>query len=315
LVALAQRLADEALILEAIHCRWSTAFFRGDVLNAMADALDGIKHYDLARHQWLGAQFGGHDPGVCANTSVGLSFVQLGRTKEAVECLERGLALARRLNQPTSLAFALASSIQAYTVMDDLAAIRRLSVQMLEVGEKFDLPPQRAISAFLSGWLNVREGELGIGHQAMETQFARVMAMGSIPQLYAGLLATGRLAVGKAADALELIDAILPTFAEPGVGFYLPELHRLRGESMLRLDPSRRDEAVRDLQTAIAFATGQNALLFRLRAAVSLARAEDRAGSSGKASSFLTEAIDAFPAEADCAELASARQMLSPHPR
>ena len=31
LVLLGQRSGDEALLLEAIHCRWSTAFFRGDV--------------------------------------------------------------------------------------------------------------------------------------------------------------------------------------------------------------------------------------------------------------------------------------------
>ncbi len=31
LVALAQHSGDEELLLEAYHCRWSTAFFRGDV--------------------------------------------------------------------------------------------------------------------------------------------------------------------------------------------------------------------------------------------------------------------------------------------
>ena len=31
LVTLAQRSGDSDLLLEAYHCRWSTAFFRGDV--------------------------------------------------------------------------------------------------------------------------------------------------------------------------------------------------------------------------------------------------------------------------------------------
>ena len=129
--------------------------------------------------------------------------------------------------------------------------------------------------------------------------------MGSIPQLYAGLLAAARLSTGAAAHALEPIDAILPTFTEPGVGVYLPELHRLRGECLLGLDSSRIDEAVRDFQSAIAFAKQQNALLFRLRAAVSLVRA------GNKHFSFLKEAIGAFAAEADSPELIAARGMLS----
>ena len=310
LVALAQRSADEALILEAIHCRWSTAFFRGDVLNALSDALQGIKHYDPARHDRLGAEYGGHDPGVCANTSAGLSFAQLGRIEQAIECLERGLALARQLNQTTSLAFALTTAIQNYAIIDDLPAVRHLAAQLLEIGQKFDLPPQRAISVFMSGWVTVREGEPRAGLPDMEAEFARVTAMGSIPQLYAGLLASGRLIAGDAAHALEPIDAILPTFTEPGIGFYLPELHRLRGECLLRLEPPRLDEAVRDFQSAIAFATRQNAVLFRLRAAISLARAWKRAGTAEKASPLLDEAVAAFPAEADARELVAARELL-----
>ena len=313
LVALAQRSRNDELILEAIHCRWSTSFFRGDVLKALADGLEGIKHYDPVRHNRLGAEFGGHDPGVCANTNVGLSLAQLGRNKEAAEFVERGVALARQLNQPTSLAFALTAAIQIHTIMDDLATVRHLASQLYEIGEKFDLPPQRAVSAFMSGWATLREGELDVGLQTMESEFARVMRMGSLPQLYVGLLATGRLLTGEPAHALEPIDAILPTFTEPGVGVYLPELHRLRGECLLRLDPSRLDEAVRDFQSAIAVAKQQNAVLFRLRAAVGLTRAGTRAGASDKNSSLLEEAVGAFTADADSPELISARQMLSRH--
>ncbi len=49
LVALARRSGDEALFLEAIHCRWSTAFFRGDIARLLADGREGIRHYDPCR--------------------------------------------------------------------------------------------------------------------------------------------------------------------------------------------------------------------------------------------------------------------------
>ena len=70
-------------MFEAIHCRWATAFFRGDVARAMADGREGIKHYDPERHSRLGAEFGGHDPGVCANAVGGLALAQYGRPREA----------------------------------------------------------------------------------------------------------------------------------------------------------------------------------------------------------------------------------------
>jgi predicted ATPase len=68
LVALAQQSGQETLLLEAIHCRWSTAFFRGDIAGLLADAREGIGYYRRECHCQLGAEFGGHDPGVCAHS-------------------------------------------------------------------------------------------------------------------------------------------------------------------------------------------------------------------------------------------------------
>ena len=46
LVALAQRSGDSDLLLEAYHCRWSTAFFRGDVAATLEDSRAGGETYD-----------------------------------------------------------------------------------------------------------------------------------------------------------------------------------------------------------------------------------------------------------------------------
>ena len=64
LVDLARRSADNNLLLEAYHCRWSTAYFRGEVAASLDDSRVGIEMYDLDRHRHLGHAFGGHDPGV-----------------------------------------------------------------------------------------------------------------------------------------------------------------------------------------------------------------------------------------------------------
>ncbi len=122
LVALAQRSGDELLILEAIHCRWSTAFFRGDVPRSLTDSHEGIRHYDPDRHGRLAAEFGGHDPGVCANTVTGLALAQMGRMTEATATVERGLSLAKSLNHPNSLAFGCMNAMTAYQIIGDRPA-------------------------------------------------------------------------------------------------------------------------------------------------------------------------------------------------
>ena len=47
--------------------------------------------------------------------------------------------------------------------------------------------------------------------------------------------------------------------SEPGVGFFLPEIRRLRAECLLRHGPSHFDEAIREFETAIATARQQQA--------------------------------------------------------
>lgn len=163
----------------------------------------------------------------------------------------------------------------------------------------------------MSGWACACGGDLAGGLQVMEAELSRVSVMGPHPTYYAGLMAGIRLEDGKAAQALELVDTILKTAREPGVGFFLSELYRLRGECLLQLDSSTFDEAVRDFETAIATANRQHARTFALRAAISLARAWSAKGAPEKGSGPLREVVSAFGADDGPLELSTARQILS----
>ncbi len=152
LVALGQRSGDESLLLEAMHCRWSTGFFCGEVASTLADALEGASLYDPVRHSGLGATFGGHDPGVCAHSVAGLAYAQAGNPGDAVASVARAIALAQTLNQPPSEAFALMNALTVYAMVEDRDAVTRLASQTMAHADKFDLPVQRSIATFMSAW-------------------------------------------------------------------------------------------------------------------------------------------------------------------
>jgi class 3 adenylate cyclase len=310
LVALGRKSGDEALLLEAIHCRWSTAFFRGDVARVLADGREGIRHYDQERHSRLGAEFGGHDPGVCAHVVLGLGLAQYGNILEARDNIDRGVALGERLGNPSSLAFACMNAMTGYEIIGDRAAVARLARRMIEVSDKFNLPPQRSIGTFMSGWITASGGNLTEGLRIMDSEFARVSIMGPLPPFYAGLLAIARLEAGQVTQALEPLDMILRTIKEPGVGFFLPEINRLRAECLLRLEPTNFEEAVREFEAAIAISKQQQARVFWLRAAIGLSRACSAHGSKNGIGQ-LHEAVAAFSRNDDPVELATARQILS----
>ena len=311
LVAIARRSQNEALLLEAIHCRWSTSFFRGDIARLLADSREGIQHYDVERHSRLGAEFGGHDPGVCAYVVFGLGLVQFGHPRQARDNIDRSVALGEALNNPSSLAFALMNAMMGYQILGDRDAVQRLARQMRDLADKFNLPPQRSIAIFMSGWISASGDDPAGGLQVMETEFPRVSIMGPSPPFYAGLLAGVRLEAGQVERSFEPLDMMLRTIKEPGVGFYLPEIHRLRAECLLRLDPANFDEAIGEFETAIATAKQQQARTFWLRAAIGLASAWAAQGSAAKATAQLQEAVEAFSGDDEPAELATARQILA----
>jgi len=65
LLRLAQTVHDPALLLEAYHALWATAFNQGEVAAARAYVGQGVTLYERQQHHALAFRYGGHDPGVC----------------------------------------------------------------------------------------------------------------------------------------------------------------------------------------------------------------------------------------------------------
>ena len=86
-----------------------------------------------------------------------------------------------------------------------------------------------------------------------------------------GLAAEIMLAAGRPADGMVYLDRAIAAVDEPGIGFYLPEIYRLRGECLLALDRANKDEANRAFAAARNIARRQGAIIFERRAETSLA--------------------------------------------
>ena len=80
------------------------------------------------------------------------------------------------------------------------------------------------------------------------------------------------MAAGRAADGLAHLDRALAAIDEPGIGVYLPEIYRLRGECLLALDRDNKVEARQTFATARSIAQRQRAVIFERRAEASLSR-------------------------------------------
>ena len=270
LVTLAQRSGDGEMLLEAYHCQWATAFFRGDVLDALDGARNGVELYDMASHRHLGHQFGGHDPGVCAHCLRGNTLQLAGDVRNAKQGLAQAVALAEMLDHPNSLAHGLHNSGIGHQLGTDREATFTAAQRAAGLAEKFGLMPWRASSLVLTAWATAVGSGIADAARLIDAEIGKATAIGPLPQYYLGLAAEILLAAGRPADGLAHLDRAIAGIDEPGIGFYLPEIFRLRGACLLALNRNNKDEAVVAFVTARDIARRQGAVIFERRAEASL---------------------------------------------
>jgi class 3 adenylate cyclase/tetratricopeptide (TPR) repeat protein/ABC-type transport system involved in cytochrome c biogenesis ATPase subunit len=305
LVVIGAESGDEDLALEALHCRWSSAMFRGDSRGCSIDAQRGTELYDKSRHHKLGFIFGGHDPGVCALVCDGIALICQGHVDRGLRAVDAAIALAEELDHPGSLAHSFMPALASTTIIRSFALVRAHAVRTLEVARKFNLPPQQTVATYHLAWLEAETGDLADGLRRMEAIYDRVTKTGPYILLYKAMYVEQLLKSGQTREALAMADDAITHLRFPDMGFALPELFRVSGDCLAAL--GRRDEAVVQLTKAEAMAMRDGAGLFRLRAAASLYRA-DAGERSHKA---LTEALAAFPSDWAGPDVTAARALLA----
>jgi predicted ATPase len=240
-----------------------------------------------------------------------MSLCLSGIIGPAKKCLEEALSLAHSLKHPHSLAHALQNVAIAHQVACDHEALNRIAEDAIELADKYNFPPQRAHAAILSGWARAMGQDSGAGLESMEAEFARAIAIGPLFRYYAVLLAEARAKFGKVPEALTVLQWALDTVTEPGIGFCVPELYRLRGVCLLRLHSDNAEEAMSSLQMAVDIAKQQKAALFQFKAAFDMANAANSMGHPERGSRPLRDLCANLPEGFDVPILAEAKQLLS----
>jgi class 3 adenylate cyclase/tetratricopeptide (TPR) repeat protein len=270
LVTLARQSNDSELLLEAYHCQMSTSHFRGDVRDALDGCRNAIALYDMARHRHLAHAFGGHDPGVCAYAQYGNSWQLVGERQKAAQNLKQAVTLAEMLDHPNSLGHGLHNTGIGHQLGGDREATFKAAHRAAALAEKFGLPPWRASSLVLAGWATATGGGIAEAARLIDAEIGNATAVGPLPQYYLGLAAEVLLAAGRPADGLAHLERAIAGTDEFGIGFYLPEIYRLRGSCLLALDRDNKEEARSAFTTAVEIARRQGAVIFERRAETSL---------------------------------------------
>jgi predicted ATPase len=124
-------------------------------------------------------------------------------------------------------------------------------------------------------------------------------------------LAEAEARAGDVDRAVAVIDEAVATCGRTEYRVFEAELHRVRGEMLLRRDTSDPAPAEEALRSAIGVAKQQGARSFELRAALALAKLCQATGRPADAHAVLAPALDGFSPSLDMPEIAEAQALLA----
>src|SRR5262249_34760780 len=140
LLALAGRLNDRSLLLEAHHAMWATSFWLAEFPAAMEHTEKGISLYDRQRHRSLALLYGGRDPAACGRTSSAGTQGCLGRPRQAAAPTDAAIARAEEIPPPPTMAIGLTWACALHYFERDARATRTLARRLVDLAEERDLP-------------------------------------------------------------------------------------------------------------------------------------------------------------------------------
>jgi tetratricopeptide (TPR) repeat protein len=294
LLELAHESGAPALVLQAHHALWATAWSSGDLRTVCAQARAGLKLYEPRRDAPLAPTYGNHDPAMCAHAFTARADALAGRTATAARGFDAAIAHARDLDHAFSLAVSLEVAAEVYNLIRDSARARECASEAGAIAREHSF-------ALLLAWASTEEGralfDLGAterGLTMMAEGVAAARATGSKLHLpfQLALLAETQLRRRLLHQSAQSLDEAFALSECIGERLCVSELHRVRGE--LRLAMSRDLDscahAEDDFRAAVDISRAQGAHLLTLRASVSLARLLARAARNAEAGALLAAA-------------------------
>jgi predicted ATPase len=313
LLALARRLNDPGLALQAHQALGVTTLCRGEPTATLRHVEQVVALYDPNRHGTHSFQFG-QDPGVICKAYGAVALWLLGYPDAAERQSAAAIQMSRELapvNQCVALHFAAMLQQMRRDGPRTRAHAEASGTIAAEHGFSFWL----AGAAVLGGWAVAAAGAADEGIRRLRQGLLDWQATGSVTYrtYYLGLLAEVLGEQGEVVQSQGVLEEALALAQQTREGLWEPELYRLRGELWLRgsSEPVRAGQGAEDdFRQALAVARRQQAKSLELRAVQSLSRLYQQQGRPAEAKTLLAETYGWFTEGFATRDLEEARGLL-----
>ena len=169
----------------------------------------------------------------------------------------------------------------------------------------------RAFGVFFEGWATAEAARSAAGSRTCAAASTAARTERSVVRrAVEDCLAEAEARAGDPGRAVAILDEALATSDRTGYRAFEAELHRARGEILLKRDPANPAPAEEAFLIAIAVAKQQGTRSFELRAALALAKLYQSTGRPADAHAVLAPALEGFAPTPEMPEIAEAQALL-----
>jgi len=309
LLRLSRQRNDSSGLVMAHYSSGRNLAFAGRFAASRKHLEEALALYDPSSHRPLVHEIGTH-PHVDAQSHLGIVLFCLGYPDQALARSNAAIAEARRLAHPPSLAASLAPGTRLLSLYRDNVVLGEWVDQLAAVATEQGFPFWRAVATIFRGWVTVKKGDVFGGISLLRSGSAAYRATGAETQTpyHIALLAEACDIAGHIEEALTLLDEALQIVGGTGERWFAAELHRHKGQLLLR---QGHPEAAEELyRKALSIAREQEAKPWELRAAASLARLRRDQGRRAEARDLLAPVYGWFTEGFDTPDLKEAKALL-----
>jgi class 3 adenylate cyclase/predicted ATPase len=307
LLRLSRQRNDSAGLVLGYVSSGRNLFYVGRLASSRSDLEGALAHYDPISHHSLVREAGFH-PDVLSQAFLGFVLFCLGYPDQALARSNAAIADARRVAHQPTLAVSLSLAVGVLWLVGDDAALDERAGELITVATEQGFPLWRAHGTIYRGWVKVKNGDVAEGISLVRHGLSAFRATGGGAMNNTGLFARVCEIADEIEEAVIVLDDALQIAERTGERWFAAELHRQKGQLLLRQGQS---EAAEELYgKALRIAREQGAKLWELRAAASLARLCRDQGRRAEACHLLAPVYGWFNEGFDAADLKEAKDLL-----
>ncbi|MFL6206131.1 MAG: ATP-binding protein [Acidimicrobiales bacterium] len=306
LMEIAEKEADPALLSEAHLLTGISSSWMDDLAVAIEHLDQSISCFEATKSGFVEFRVG-PNPGVVAYAVAGLLGWQAGGADTAVARMDGALQLAKDLDHPYSVAYALHHAALLDLWRMDHTSVEARTTELRHLTDTHDYPVWRALALILHGTAAAASGRPEAGLEEIDRGFAIYEQLSTPPVFWPMLLMVRAAASGMAGHVdvgLELIAQAEAGLAsgDPVVG----ELAVARGDLLLAAADGDAAHAEALFEEAAALAASRGARMLELEALLRLASLRPGAEPLAR----LRAVYDTFSEGFDTVQLTRARALL-----